>query len=206
MNTETLELLRKKNEAIEKKNAKFDAMPIMKQRVALAKEILSLVSERKVSPTRGVYVEIQLPKELHNKLPSYGEIQQDPSKNIQWQQLLPRVKSCRVCMLGIAAVASVKLRNRVSLLDVSVGTTAAGWGQDDCLGALSDLFEDDELEDMEGFFECMSGALTARQSVEFFWKHILKNKGVLKYDELLKQYNTNRQRAAAAKKRRAKKG
>lgn len=206
MNSSTVEALRKVNKAIEAKNAKFNAMPRMKQRVALAREVLNLLQGKKVRATRGIYFEGAFRGDLSDKLPSAGEANLDPALDIEWQRLLPKMTSCKVCMLGVATVASIKLRDNAKISQFGLQFYGAAWGQGECRSVLIDIFTIHELGEMERFFEGGSRGVTARKSFEIFWRHIIKMKGEYNEEVLEEDYlrQVRRQeRARKARKRRS---
>src|SRR5580692_9000870 len=109
--------IKKENKKIEDRNAKFNAMTIPQQRVAMGKEILSLIEARKVSPTRGVYFEAGILKKSKDKVSKLIKADRHgySTSSVEWQKLLPDLKECRVCALGIAAYASIALRDGAAL-------------------------------------------------------------------------------------------
>jgi hypothetical protein len=199
METKREKVARKKAEALvraqvreEKKiadrNAKFRAMPLADQRVALAKEILQIIKPGKgTKMQRGNgYIESRFPEKTHRLLfklreQNTNELRVD-QRDPDWQQFLPKTK-CTVCMLGVAALASIRLRDGAPLRQFGrisslfSGESNTTFGQGECINLLSDLFAEDELHAMEQFFEYRSGGISAVKSVEVLWGTILKNKG-----------------------------
>jgi hypothetical protein len=207
----TKKVLFKMSETIKERNEKFRAMSKKKQRMAIAKEVLSLISGNRVSAERGVYIQgefIPEAAEALHKLVDEASPVDHPLLEIDWQQLLPKVRQCCVCMLGIAAVASIRLRNGASLESVGgLGmVNGINLGRDDCTDLLMDIFDERELDEMEAFFESGSWSVTPRKAVEIFWRHILRNKGKYSAFLLHKDYVKERIRQKNAKAKGKKRG
>lgn len=178
MNENMFDALRKIDKAVAARNAKFNAMPVNKQRMALAREVLSLIAGNRVSATRGVYLRGHMTPDVRHALPARFNIAYGTAKDIEWQKLLPKVRSCKVCMLGIATFASIKLRDNAMFSKFGRSSSAdPDFTQADCVGVLSDLFTSTELTNMEHFFENTSTDIKAKKAVEIFWRHILRMKG-----------------------------
>lgn len=181
---------------VNKRNEAFRKMKPNKQRMEIAEEILKLLRPRKdgfpiahMSRATG-YINIDFDKKL-------GEVLQ---KKDDWQvvfkKYLPKIETCEVCMLGITALASIRLRDSAPIrydeyVEEGVGVLSergGEFGQSDCFDVLEDLFTEDELQHMEKFFERDSRRVSSDDAAKILWGTVLKNRGEYDKGKIEKAY------------------
>ena len=116
-------------------NKKFDKLPAAQRRVKIAQDVLKLLDMRKVEASHCYFI-----SDTEWKLPDDSSM----------QAVLPALGNCSVCAKGALLVASVELRNQVTLRDLRV----MDWRGDPALAkALGGAFTTKQLDTIEDAYE-----------------------------------------------------
>src|SRR6185369_2611606 len=82
------------------------------KRIAIAKDVLKQIKLRTYKPKAGTYVEIS--QEIAKTIPR--------SADVQLQDMLPKIKDCKVCALGACFMSSVRRFNGYSTGAANLGS------------------------------------------------------------------------------------
>jgi hypothetical protein len=150
---------------VKKEKIPFDHLPVLEQRVAIARDVLAQLKAEKIQPMRGTYLEMELTETVEN--------------DAQVHTLLPLARECRVCALGSLFVSAVKFHDQVA-----VGEYRASWEPKLSFSVGSRVYEylmkfftQRQLNAMEREFESADGR-EASTVLTGIMKDIIRNKGL----------------------------
>jgi len=140
-----------------------------KKRILIAKDVLKLLDAKKISPKRGVYINLSDVKVTDEEIPL--------------EKILKSKKSCQACALGSLLYAYVNRFNEVRAGDIaepdlhiaSRDYLSLNPHQGDCTVVLSKYFYYHQLHLIEGCFEGRFGY--KQQSLRSIMNNVIKNKG-----------------------------
>ena len=103
-------LLAKQQEQLEKvlkeENKKFNALPVAKKRVAIAKDVLLLLQSKNISPEQGTYFSFDV-----------EDIENTNDNNAQLLLLQDGAK-CECCAMGMIFLSRVRLGNKCTVKEI----------------------------------------------------------------------------------------
>lgn len=143
--SETLaEKIRKQNKRIRDRNYRFRKMPLERQRITIAKDVLELLETEKVIAQSGTYMELD--SDIEEKY--WDDWSTAPEAPVQLHELIERSETCEVCGIGACFVAAVRRNDQVEASDMS------GASDDDFMRSyLESWFTKDQIELIEAAFE-----------------------------------------------------
>lgn len=118
--------------SLEERNAKFAALPRMKKRVEIAKDVLAQLDIKRYNAEAGTY--------MAWTNGSYAVKAETPQAKLD----MPTV-SCSVCAIGAVFCSRVRLGNEIDDVDSHDG--------DEMIALMADIFSEEELATMETVFE-----------------------------------------------------
>jgi hypothetical protein len=155
----------KTRRVVKKEKIPFDDLPVLEQRVAIARDVLAQLKAKKIQPMRGTYLEMELTELVEN--------------DAQVHTLLSLASECRVCALGSLFVSAVKFHDQVA-----VGYYRSTWEPkrsfsvgDRVYEYLMKFFKKQQLCAMEREFESNDDGEASTVLIEIM-KNIIRNKGL----------------------------
>ena len=134
--------LKKWVEYVRRTNRRFDKMTASQKRVQIARDVIKQVELKRVTPTRGVYVE------------NFGVA--FPINSSEFSELSKsQLDSCSACALGSMFLSAVDRKNKLSMLNM--GSYVPGQHlnlySDDTRDYLGKFFSQEQLAEIEDSFE-----------------------------------------------------
>ena len=142
------EKIRKQNKRIRDRNYRFRKMPLERQRITIAKDVLELLETEKVIAQSGTYMELD--SDIEEKY--WDDWTAAPEAPVQLHELIERSETCEVCGIGACFVAAVRRNDQVEASDMNAAS-------DDRFmrSYLRNWFTKDQIELIEAAFEESGG-------------------------------------------------
>ncbi len=172
---------------IERRNALFQGKTPAEQRVLVARDVLMLMDQEKISAKGGVYVQ--------NDNLRY-EASRNPDQGMR-ELLFTCGETCEVCAKGALMVSMTLFNNQEKGSDYQHNFTDLGVALDFQDGriknGLTDVFDTEQLDLMEEYFELtdeysLLGLLRPTRRLELIMLNVIENHGTFDPNTLEKAY------------------
>lgn len=146
----TKEALKKLNDAIARRNRKFNKLDAAGKRVAIAKDVLKSLNNKTIIASPGTYFSsssIRLPKDKELGYGFKGDAEVQPA--------LEKMKSCEACAIGAVFVCAVKVADQLKVADINAhfNDREVIIGDEGMRQYLGKFFSQRQLHSMEHVFE-----------------------------------------------------
>ncbi len=108
--------------AVKARNKTFQKLSAKNKRIAIANDVISQIKTKALKPKQGVYFESAVvDSHKHGPLDEDGFADPDAYDKLDLRdQLIRTQESCQVCALGSLFACTVKIQNKISVLDGEV--------------------------------------------------------------------------------------
>jgi hypothetical protein len=142
-------LFEKLSAQLEKNNKAFEKLGRRDQRIAIAKDVISLLKAEKIQPA-STYLNIQS-EHIQDCYDNNGH-PLDKLDEIQAGVILEQLPSCKVCGIGSLFVAAIRKHDKMTFNDLLADYEACDT-RDMQTDYLKRWFDSDELDSVEEYFE-----------------------------------------------------
>ncbi len=152
---------------------RFRKMTRNQQRVAIAKDVLNFLDTKKFTATRGIYLSIDIDDKSKKVIKEF-------KTTLSGLLSVPTIK-CEVCAIGAvftAAVCGRGVDRKSSAVQNDWGNLEfSGVGQQKMISELEPYFDEDELRDMEYYFENMANRENSDTALKRLMDVIIESDG-----------------------------